>query len=131
VVHGLVGNTDLSQKVIGCAIEVHRALGAGLLESAYEQALAHELSQSGLAFQRQVPIVVHYKGVNLGCGYRADLVVEDELLIELKSVGELNDVHRAQLVSYLKLSAYPCGLLINFNCRRLRDGIQRLLKSSL
>ena len=116
----------LTEKVIGCAIEVHRTLGPGLLESAYQVALAHELSLANIQFQMEVPLAIDYKGVKLTCGYRMDLVVEDTLIVELKSVDETKGVHTAQLLTYLKLSGIVTGLIINFNVRRLVDGITRV-----
>lgn len=116
----------LTEKVTGCAIAVHRALGPGLLESAYQQALARELSLNGISFKMEVPLAVEYKGVQLDCGYRLDFVVEDTLILELKSVDGLKGIHTAQLLTYLKLSEYKTGLLINFNVERLVDGIKRL-----
>jgi GxxExxY protein len=115
----------LSQQVIGCALEVHTQLGPGLLESAYEQCLAHELRSAGLNFELQRPLPVAYKGVLLDCGYRLDIVVEDRLIAELKSVDALLPIHEAQLLTYLKLARIPVGLLINFNVVHLRDGIRR------
>jgi GxxExxY protein len=119
---------SLSGRVIGCAIEVHRMLGPGLLEAAYEQALALELSKAGIRFARQVQLPVAYKGEILDAGYRVDLIVERQLIVELKSVESLRAVHNAQLLSYLRLSGYPYGLLINFNSYQLKDGIRRLIK---
>ena len=116
---------ELSEIVIGAAIEVHRSLGAGLLESAYEICLCRELNLRSLQFRREVPLALHYKGVNLDCGYRADIIVEELLLIELKAVGELLPIHEAQLLSYLRLSKLPAGLLIDFNVELLRHGIRR------
>ncbi len=116
----------LTGKVIGCAIEVHRTLGPGLLESAYQQCLAHEFSLSGVAFRLEHPLPVEYKGVHLDCGYRVDLLVEDRLIIELKAVDQVTAIHRAQLLSYMKLSGIDTGLLINFNVRQLSRGIERL-----
>jgi len=115
----------LSNQVIGCALEVHRQLGPGLLESAYEAALALELEQQGIACQRQVQLQVQYKGVTLDCTYRLDLVVADQLLVELKSVDSLEPIHEAQLLTYLKLSGLKTGLLINFNETLLKNGIRR------
>jgi GxxExxY protein len=115
----------LSERVIGCAIEVHRSLGPGLLETAYEQCLAHELSLNAIEFRMQVPMPIAYKSIRLDCGFRMDLVVEDELLIELKSVEKVLPIHESQLLTYLKLSGLRTGLLINFNERRLVDGIRR------
>ena len=121
-----VGERDpLSRKVIGCAIEVHRVLGPGLLESVYEQCLAHELRLAGLEFKLQVPIPVKYKSNLLDCGYRADIIVEDFLLIELKAVEQINKLHEAQILTYLKLANVPTGLILNFNSRVLKDGIRR------
>jgi len=115
----------LSQRVIGAAIEVHRHLGAGLLESTYEACLAYELSEAGLAVERQKPLPVIYKGIRLDVGYRLDLVVEGKLILELKSVDQLDRVHESQMLSYLKLSGCKLGLLINFNVPLLRRGIRR------
>lgn len=120
----------LTEKVIGCAIEVHRTLGPGLLESVYLHALAHELDLKGVKFKMEHPLPVDYKGVDLECGYRIDLLVEDCLIIELKSVEELKGIHTAQTLTYMKLSGIGTGLLINFNVLRLVDGIKRL-KSDL
>jgi len=117
----------LTEQIIGAAIEVHRALGPGLLESAYEACLAYELQERGLKVERQVPLPVVYKGVRIDCGYRLDLVVENAVVVEIKAVDSLAPVHQAQLLSYLKLSGYKVGLLINFNVKVLRDGIRRLV----
>lgn len=116
----------LTEKVIGCAIEVHRALGPGLLENAYQQALAYELSQSELSFELEVPLSVEYKKVHLECGYRLDIVVENSLIVELKSVDALVGIHTAQLLTYLKLSNIKTGLLLNFNTELMVDGIKRV-----
>lgn len=115
----------LTEKVIGCAIEVHRNLGPGLLESTYEQCFAHELALAELAFKLQMPIPVCYKGVRLDCGYRIDVFVEDCLILELKSVDQLKGIHEAQILSYMKLAGVSTGLLINFNVRKLVDGVKR------
>ncbi len=117
----------LSEQVIGCALDVHRHLGPGLLESTYEQCLAHELSLNRISFKLQHPLPVHYKGITLNCGYRVDILVEDVLVIELKSVEEITAVHEAQLLTYMKLSQVQIGLLINFNVRLLRNGIRRFV----
>jgi GxxExxY protein len=117
----------LTQKVIGCAIEVHRVLGPGLLESAYEECLAYELTSQGLFVARQVPLPVVYKEVKLDCGYRIDIVVENSLLLELKAVEALTAVHDAQVLTYLRLSGLRTGLIINFNTRLLHNGIKRLV----
>lgn len=117
----------LTDRTIGLAIEVHRTLGPGLLESAYEECLCYELSTAGLAFRRQVHLPVVYKAVRLDCGYRMDLVVEETVVVELKTVERLAPVHDAQLLTYLRLSGYKVGLLMNFNTPVLRDGIKRLV----
>ncbi|MBI5834250.1 MAG: GxxExxY protein [Armatimonadetes bacterium] len=116
---------ELSGEIIGCAFEVHSALGPGLLESAYKECLFHELAMHGLQVAKEVSLPVVYKGVALDCGYRLDLVVEDKVIIELKAVEALRPVHEAQLLSYLKLSGLRLGLLMNFNVVRLREGIKR------
>jgi GxxExxY protein len=115
----------LTAKVIGCAIEVHRALGPGLLESTYEQCLGRELSLHGINFQLQVALPVEYKGVRLDCGYRIDVLVEDQLILELKAVEATNRLHEAQLLTYMKLSGFSTGLLINFNVELLKSGLKR------
>lgn len=117
----------LSYKVIGCAMEVYNVLGPGLLETAYEKALIHELQINGLSVSSQVPVEMSYKGVNLGEGLRLDLLVEDSLIVELKSVDELKPVHYKQLLTYLKLLDKRIGLLINFNVNDFRDGIKRVV----
>jgi GxxExxY protein len=115
----------LTEKIIGRAIEVHRALGPGLLESAYEQCLARELSLANVAFRLQVPIPIEYKGVQLDCGFRIDVLVDTQVIVELKSVERLLPIHEAQLLTYMKLATMDKGLLINFNVKRLVDGIRR------
>ncbi len=114
-----------TKQVIGCAIEVHRSLGPGLLESTYQQCLAHELSLKGIPFQLEVPMPVEYKCVQLDCGYRIDVLVDDKVILELKAVEEIKGIHKAQLLTYMKLARIKTGLLINFNVRKLTDGIQR------
>jgi GxxExxY protein len=116
-----------TERIIGAAIEVHRHLGPGLLESAYEECLAYELRQSGLAVRRQVPLAVTYKGVTLDCGYRLDVVVEESIILELKTVERLLPIHEAQLLTYLRLSGLRKGLLLNFLVPVLKDGIKRLV----
>ena len=118
---------ELSNRVIGCALEVHRTLGPGLLESTYEQCLAHELSLSDISFKFQLPLPVKYKGIKLDCGYRIDLLVNDELIVELKSVDQIMGIHQAQLLTYMKLSGAKVGLLINFNVEMLKSGIKRFV----
>ena len=117
----------LSGRIIGCAIEVHRALGPGLLESAYEECLAYELTANGLHIARQVPLPVVYKGVRLECGYRIDMIVQGTHLLELKAVEALIPIYEAQVLTYLRLRNLNVGLLINFHTRLLRDGIKRLV----
>lgn len=117
--------TILTGKVIGAAIEVHKYLGSGLLESAYETCLAYELNALGLRVERQKPLPVIYKDIHLDHGYRIDLLVEDTVIVELKTVEEITDVHKAQILSYLKFSGCKTGLLINFNVALLKNGIQR------
>lgn len=115
----------VTEAIIGCAIEVHRELGPGLLESAYERCLAHEMTLRGLAFRQQVPVPIAYKGIQLNCGYRIDLLVDESVILELKCVDALSGIHEAQLLTYMKLAGKATGLLINFNERRLVDGIRR------
>ena len=122
---------ELSNRVIGLCIEVHRELGPGLLESAYEEALAYEMTRAGLRFERQRDMPLLYRGVKLDCGYRLDLVVEGELIIELKSVAEILPIHHAQLLTYLKLERRSLGLLINFNVPVLKNGIRRVVAGEL
>lgn len=117
---------ELTERVIGACIEIHRALGPGLLDSAYEECLCYELSRAGIKFERQKPLPVHYKEVNLECGHRLDLVVDQKLIVELKAVDELAPIHEAQLLTYLKLSGLTLGLLINFNVPVLKAGIKRI-----
>ena len=117
----------LSNQIIGCAIEVHRFLGPGLLESTYEKCLAHELNAAGIPFMIQHPLPVEYKGARLDCGYRIDMLVDDELILELKSVEEVKGIHETQLLTYMKLASIGSGLLINFNVKRLREGLKRFV----
>ncbi len=123
----MTAEDQLSNRIILSAIEVHRTLGPGLLESAYEECLCHEFSLNGLSFIRQAQIPVAYKGMSLECGYRLDLVVEDKVVLELKSVFKLEPIHDAQLLTYLRLSGYKLGLLLNFNVPLMRDGIKRIV----
>lgn len=116
---------DLSYKIIGCAYEVHKALGPGLLESTYEACLCYELDQIGIGVERQKPLSINYKDIKLDNGYRIDILVENQIVVELKSVEELLPIHTAQLLTYLKLSERPLGLLINFNVINLQKGIRR------
>jgi GxxExxY protein len=117
----------LTDKIIGAAIEVHKALGPGLLESAYEGCLAHELSLASVSFERQIPLPVTYKSYLLDCGYRLDFLVEKTVVLEIKAVEGLQPIHEAQLLTYLKLGGWPIGLLINFNVPVLKKGIKRMV----
>ena len=122
-----MNENNLSYKIIGAAMELHRTLGPGLLESAYEECLYYELIKAGLKAERQKAIPIIYKEIKLDCGYRADLIVEDKVVIELKTVDEFNPVHEAQILTYLKFDEKKLGLLINFNVLRLKDGIKRYI----
>jgi len=120
-------SNELSSKIIGAAIEVHKALGPGLLESAYEECLCHELSLRGFSFERQELLPITYKGKELDCGYRLDIVVEKVIIVELKSCERIEPIHKAQLLTYLRLSGLHLGLLLNFNTLMMRDGIFRVV----
>lgn len=120
---------QITEKIIGCAIEVHKGLGSGLLESAYEECLCFELNQIGLKLERQVPLPVVYKGVKLDCGYRMDIIVENLVVVEVKAVESLIPVHKAQLLSYLKLYNKKVGLLINFHVPILKKGLKRIVNN--
>ena len=122
-----MGFDELSRSVIGCAIEVHRNLGPGLLESTYPQCLACELSHAEIAFQMEVPLPVRYKDILLDCGYRIDLLISDDLIVEIKSVEALLPIHQAQILTYMRLASVPLGLLINFNVTKLQSGIRRFV----
>lgn len=117
----------LSNRIIGSAIEVHKALGPGLLESAYEQCLCYELNLRNMSFERQKELPVVYKGIKLDCGYRLDIVVGNEIILELKSCEKIEPIHKAQLLTYLKLSKLSLGLILNFNMPTMRDGIVRIV----
>lgn len=116
---------QVTEKIIGCAIEVHKKLGPGLLESAYEECLSYELKSVGLAIERQVPIPVVYKDIKLECGYRIDILVEKTVVIELKAIEAFAPVHEAQILTYMKFANKTIGLLINFNVTLLKNGIKR------
>ena len=118
---------QISNLIIGCAIEVHRVLGPGLLESAYETCLTYELREKGLTAQQQIPVLVIYKEVKLEHGYRMDLLVEGRVVVEIKSVDFISDIHEAQLLTYLKLADHRLGLILNFNTQMLKNGIKRLV----
>ena len=119
----------ITEKIIGAAIAVHREVGPGLLESAYEECLSYEIGQCGLNFERQVPLPVHYKEVRLDCGYRMDLVVERIVVVEIKAVERIIPVHEAQLLSYLKLANFRVGLLMNFHTPVLKSGLKRIVNN--
>jgi GxxExxY protein len=122
---------QLSSQIIGAAIEVHRSIGPGLLESAYEECLCHELELRGLNFERQKPLSVKYKDVQLDCGYRLDVLVEKQIVVELKSCEDIEPIHKAQLLTYLRLADLSLGLLLNFNVPVMKDGIVRMLNGNL
>lgn len=116
---------ELTERILGAAIEVHKILGPGLMESAYEECLCHELNLRGLRFERQMMVPVSYKGVNLDCGYKLDLLIEDTVILELKCADRITSVHEAQLLTYMKLLTKPVGFIINFNVPVMRAGIVR------
>lgn len=120
----------LGETVLGCALRVHRALGPGLLENAYEICLAHELARSGLAYRRQVTLPVQYGGVQIELGYRLDLLVEETIVVEVKAVERIMSVHRSQVLTNLKLGGFPFGYLINFDTQMLKDGICRVINGN-
>ncbi len=119
--------SDLTEVIIGAAIAVHRELGPGLLESAYEACLVYELNERGLKVDRQRLFPVNYRGIRIDCGYRIDLLVEDQVIVELKAVDQVLPIHEAQLLSYVKLSGCKVGLLINFKVKLLKDGVRRFV----
>ena len=118
---------ELTYQIIGCAYKVHSNLGPGLLESAYEICLEYELNKAGLKVERQKPLPVIYEDIKLDAGYRLDLLVEDKIILELKAVDEINPIHIAQLMTYLKLSGKKLGLLLNFNVVNMKDGVKRII----
>lgn len=118
---------EITERVIGCAIEVHRALGPGLLENAYQECLLYELADSGLIVEKQRALPLVYKEVRLDAGYRLDLIVENKVIIEVKSIEAINDIQIAQLLTYLKVSGCKVGLLVNFNVLKLTDGLKRMV----
>lgn len=129
--HGGVHINELASKVIGLSIDVHNALGPGLLESCYKECLYYKLVQSGFYVEKEKPMPLVFENVKLECGYRIDLLVENRLVLEIKSVDALNDVHLAQTLTYLKLGDFRLGLLLNFNVVKLKDGIRRVINGSL
>ncbi len=122
---------ELTGRIIGCAMKVHSVLGPGLLESAYEACLAHEIAKAGMKVRAQVALPIIYDGVQLEAGYRLDLLVEDQVVVEVKAIEALAPVHKAQVISYLRLGNYPIGLLINFHVLHLKDGLARVFPPSL
>lgn len=118
---------QITEKIIGSAIEVHKQLGPGLLESAYEECLAHELELNNIEYVRQQPVPIVYKDIKLECGYRIDLLVDNQVVVELKSVDAINPVHEAQILTYMKFAKKKIGLLLNFNVLRLKDGLKRYI----
>ena len=122
---------EISKLVFDCALRVHKALGPGLLESAYEECLYYELKKLNLKVEKQKPLPLIYEEVKLDVGYRIDIIIEDKFIVEVKSVEALNDVHLAQLLTYLKLSDCKLGLLINFNVKLLKDGVRRIINGAL
>ncbi len=124
-----MNENDLSKAVIGLAIEVHKALGPGLLENVYKECLYYKINQCGFKVEKEKSLPVVFEGVKLDCGFRIDILIENRLLIELKSVSVLNDIHLAQTLTYLKLGNYKLGLLINFNVLRLKDGLKRVVNN--
>jgi len=118
---------DLSEKIIKCAMDVHTALGPGLLESAYKECLFYKLNKAGIIVEKEKLLPLTFEGINLDCGYRIDLLVENSIVLELKSVKKIEDIHLAQILTYLKLGKFKVGLLLNFNVTSLKDGIKRVV----
>ena len=127
----MITEEEISKIVFECALRVHKVLGPGLLESAYEECLFYELKKTNLKVEKQKPLPLIYEEVNLEVGYRIDIIIEDKFIVEVKSVETLNDVHLAQLLTYLKLSDCKLGLLINFNVKLLKDGVRRIINGAL
>ena len=123
----LLENRDLTEKIIGAAIEVHKVLGPGMLESAYEECLAYELNSKGLQVRRQLNLPIEYKEISLECAYRIDILVEEKVIVELKSIESLASIHIAQMLTYMRFAQIRTGLLINFNVTKLKDGIRRFI----
>jgi len=118
---------ELTEKIIKCAMDVHTALGPGLLENAYQECLCYKLCKEGFAVKKEWPLPLIFEGIQLDCGYRIDILVEDKIVIELKSVKKIEDIHMAQILTYLKLGKFKVGLIINFNVSSLKDGIKRVV----
>jgi len=127
----MTNNNKLTEKIIGAAIEVHKTLGPGLLESAYQECLLFELKSLGFQVEKEKTLPIIYKDIKLDHGYRIDLLVENKIVLELKTVEFLTDVHTAQILTYLKLGNYPLGLLINFHTKLLKNGLKRFINSTL
>jgi len=125
-----LNENEIGERVLGCALKVHKALGPGLMESVYESCLAHELGKAGLPFDRQLSLPVTYDGVIIEAGYRLDLLVQRQVVIEIKAIETIAKVHRAQLLSYLKLGGFRLGYLLNFNVSLLKDGIVRIVNGA-
>ena len=125
-----MNENEIGERVLGCALKVHKALGPGLIESVYEACLAHELGKAGLPFDRQLSLPVTYDGVIIEAGYRLDLLVQRQVVIEIKAIETIAKVHRAQLLSYLKLGGFRLGYLLNFNVSLLKDGIVRIVNGA-
>jgi len=125
----MILDNEITEIIIGCAIKVHKALGPGLLESAYQECLFYELKKTNLKVEKEKPLPLVYEEVKLDCGYRIDLIIEGRIIVELKSVDELNDIHLAQVLTYLKLADCKIGLLINFNVTQLTKGIKRVINN--
>ena len=123
----MVNANETTKKIIGCAIAVHSHLGPGLLESAYQACLFNKLNRSGLTVEKEIPLPIYFEGIKLNCGYRIDLLVENSVIVEVKSVEKLIPIHTAHLLTYLKLSGNRIGLLLNFNECRLIDGVKRIM----
>jgi len=126
-----MSENEIAKKVLGCAIEVHKTLGPGLLESAYQECLFYKLQKEGLMVQKEKPMPLVFEEVKLECGYRIDILVENKVVLEIKSVETLNDIHLAQTLTYMKLGKYKLGLLINFNVILLKHGIKRIINGTL
>ena len=124
---GIMNENELSKIAVDCMFKVHKNLGPGLLESSYEECLCYELKKTGLKIDRQKPLPLQYEEVRMEIGYRVDMVIDDKLIIEIKAVEALNDVHKAQVITYLKLSGCKLGLLVNFNVALIKDGIRRVV----
>lgn len=126
-----MSENEIATKIIGCAIEVHNRLGPGLLESAYQECLLYKLNQEGIIAEKEKPMPLAFEEIKLNCGYRVDLLVENKVIVEIKCVESLNDIHLAQILTYMKLGDFKLGLLINFNVTLLKDGIKRVINGPL